>query len=616
VTGERIDPRRPYLLRLPSGRSIALFFYDGPSSRAVAFEGLLHDGEALAGRLVSGFDARQSGPQLVHIATDGETYGHHHRNGDMALAFATKRMEESGQARLTVYGEYLDRYPPTEEVEIVENSSWSCEHGVERWRADCGCRDGRHPAWRQGWRGPLREALDWLRDEVAGPYETEAAKVFEDPWKARDDYIEVVLDRSRERVGRFFEEQGGRRRNERSSQHALKLLELQRHAMLMYTSCGWFFEEVSGIETIQVMQYAARVLQLAEDLFGASLEPGFLARLEAAKSNVLDQGDGRSIFVRWVRPTEVALLDVAAHYAASSLFEKEARRSSVYDYEVVSEDFESRGNGRSRLVAGRANVTSRVTLESITATFGAIHLGDLNGSAGVREFAEVDTFHQARSEAIAAFERADFPAVTRAFDRHFGGSTRLVDALFRDERRKLLDRALEESITSPEALFATEYGREAPLMRYLVALGSPLPRPFQTASELYLNTSLRQAVATNGDLNPDRLRALTDDAARLGLRIDSDGLGYRLAERVRKAMSDLANAPFDLRALNAAARCVSVVMGSTFSIDLWEAQGAFAALSTTALPRQQRAASEGDPEARRWVDQFTALGRQLSMRVP
>lgn len=615
VSGERIDTRRPYRQRLPSGKSIALFFYDGPAARAVAFEGLLHDGESLAGRLLGGFDREQPGPQLAHIATDGETYGHHHRHGDMALAFAVKRIEESGDARLTVYGEYLDLHPPTDEVDIVENSSWSCEHGIERWRSDCGCRAGRHPGWRQGWRGPLRAALDWLRDEVAGPYETEAARMFDDPWKARDDYIEIILDRSPHRVGRFLEEHGGRRRNERSAERALKLLELQRHAMLMYTSCGWFFEEISGIETIQVLQYAARVIQLAEDLFGARLESGFLARLEPAKGNVPEYGDGRSVFVRWARPAEVGLLDVAAHHAASSLFEDFGKRSSIYDYDVDREDFESKENGKARVAVGRVTVKSRVTSESITAAFGAIHLGDLNGSAGVCKYEDAGPYQRARSEVMDAFDMADAPAVTRALERHFGGLTSLVNSLFRDERRKVVDRALEESVTGPGGVFATEYDREAPLMRYLVSLGSPLPKPFQSAAELYLNASLRQALGADGDLNPDRLRALADDSAQLGVQIDREDLAYRLAARIRRAMCDLADAPADLRALNAAARCVSVVKGLPFPIDLWEAQGMFAGIRASTLPRQKSAAGAGDPEARRWVDQFTALGRQLSMRV-
>ncbi|MCL6482072.1 MAG: DUF3536 domain-containing protein, partial [Firmicutes bacterium] len=182
VAGGRIDPTTAYRLRLKSGHSICLFFYDGPIARAVAFEGLLARGENFANRLVSAFNDSRSWAQLVHIATDGETYGHHHLYGDMALAYALQYLEEHRLARLTNYGQYLELHPPTQEVEIFENTSWSCAHGVERWRSDCGCNTGGHPGWNQAWRAPLREALDWLRDTLAPRYEKHAGALLRDPW--------------------------------------------------------------------------------------------------------------------------------------------------------------------------------------------------------------------------------------------------------------------------------------------------------------------------------------------------------------------------------------------------------------------------------------------------
>src|SRR5206468_8107694 len=157
VSGDRIDPTRPYLLRLPSRRKIALFFYDGPIARAVAFEGLLSSGEDLANRLNGAFSEERNRPQLVHIATDGESYGHHHRFGDMALAYALNTIESNQLAQLTNYGEYLERHPPTHQVDIIEKTSWSCFHGIDRWWSNCGCNSGGHPGWNQEWRTPLRD---------------------------------------------------------------------------------------------------------------------------------------------------------------------------------------------------------------------------------------------------------------------------------------------------------------------------------------------------------------------------------------------------------------------------------------------------------------------------
>lgn len=303
VSGGRIDPTRPYLAVLPEGRRIALFFYDGLVSRGIAFEGLAADGERLVERLVAAFSEARPWPQLVHVATDGETYGHHQRGGEIALATALEAIEARGLARLTNYGEFLDLCPPTHEVEIIPNTSWSCAHGVERWRSDCGCRTGAHPGWTQAWRGPLREALDWLRDEVAPRYEARAGELLRDPWAARNAYIDVLLDRSPDNVARYFREHARRRLTDAEERAALNLLELQRHAMLMYTSCGWFFDELSGIEAVQDLQYAGRVIQLARELFGDdSIETVFLERLARARSNIPELEDGRQVYGRYVAP--------------------------------------------------------------------------------------------------------------------------------------------------------------------------------------------------------------------------------------------------------------------------------------------------------------------------
>ena len=307
--------------------------------RPLAFEGLLDNGEAFANRLLSAF--ADDSPRLVHIATDGESYGHHHRDGDMALAHALHHIESNGLAQVTNYGRYLEDHPPTYEVEIFENSSWSCVHGIERWRSDCGCNSGGHPGWNQAWRAPLRAALDWLRDAVNPAYEQMARQFLTDPWAARDDYIDIIVDRSPERIGAFMTRHATRPLNSEDEITVLNLMELQRHAMLMYTSCGWFFDELSGIETVQVIKYAGRVLQLADQLFSEPFEPGFLEHLEHAKSNIPEHRDGRTIYEKFVRPAMLDMKDVGAHYALSSLFQDIGERSSIYAYSATREDYRS-----------------------------------------------------------------------------------------------------------------------------------------------------------------------------------------------------------------------------------------------------------------------------------
>ena len=375
ASGGRVDPSMPYQVRLRSGRRIAVFFYDGPISRAIAFERLLERGENFAERLVSAFSDSRPWPQIVHIATDGETYGHHHKRGEMALAYALHHIESNNLAKLTNYGEYLERHPATHEAEIWEHTAWSCAHGVDRWNSNCGCNSGGHPDWNQKWRTPLREALDWVRDTITPRFEQIASEIFRDPWSARNEYISVILNQWPDNPDRFFAEQATRSLGQDEKILALKLMEMQRHAMLMYTSCGWFFDELSGIETTQVIQYAARTLQLYQEIFGDSLELRFLDRLASAKSNIPEHHDGRFIYEKFVRPAMVDRQKVAGHYALISLFEPYPEEAKVYCYKVRLEDSQSSEAGRAKLVVGRARVASEITQESDVLSFGALHRG-------------------------------------------------------------------------------------------------------------------------------------------------------------------------------------------------------------------------------------------------
>ncbi|HUQ49411.1 MAG TPA: DUF3536 domain-containing protein [Terriglobales bacterium] len=298
---DRIDPTRAYLCPLPSGREITIFFYDGPISQAIAFEKLLDNGERFADRLAGGFNPNRRWHQLVNIATDGETYGHHHKFGEMALAVALQQIEDRKIAKVTNYGAFLDANPPSHEVEIYENSSWSCVHGVERWRADCSCKTGGDAGWSQQWRSPLRSGLDTLRDRLAELHDQKGRLYFRDPWEARNDYINILLKRSPQTMWTFMERHATRPLNDEEHAAALTMLEIQRNAMLMYTSCGWFFDEISGLETVQVIRYAARAIQLAEELFKVSLEREFVTWLGRARSNLAEFKDGAHIYNEFIK---------------------------------------------------------------------------------------------------------------------------------------------------------------------------------------------------------------------------------------------------------------------------------------------------------------------------
>ena len=494
VSGERIDPSRAYQVRLPSKKTIALFFYDGPISQAVAFEGLLNDGKQFANRLLGGFSEQRTWPQLSHIATDGETYGHHHRYGEMALAYALHSIETSQAAKLTNYGQFLEIYPPDHRVEIVENTSWSCVHGVERWKSNCGCNSGAHPGWNQEWRAPLRNALDWLRDNLAQVFEKQAAALIRDPWAARNDYIDVVLDRSDESVAQFLKKHSTHDLDAGERVRSLKLLEMQRHAMLMYTSCGWFFDEISGLETVQVLHYAGRAIQLAREAAGTDLQAQFSEQLRNARSNLLEHKDGEEIYKKWVEPGVVTSDKVVGHYAVSSLFESYGEKTRIYRYIIQRQDYGVETEGRVRLAVGRAHVRSEITTEEATMSFGVLHLGDHNITGGVRKFREQKQFDELRAKLNEAFTKADTAEVIRLLDEQFPNSTFSLRSLFRDEQRRIINLILRDTLGSVGASFRTVYENQAPLIRFLSALSVPVPSAFMSAASIALNSELQQAL--------------------------------------------------------------------------------------------------------------------------
>jgi alpha-amylase/alpha-mannosidase (GH57 family) len=614
VSGGRIDPARAYTLRLPSGQRISLFFYDGLISRAVAFEGLLSSGEQFSGRLMSSFSEERPWPQLVHIATDGETYGHHHRHGDMALAYALHHVQSNGLAQLTNYGEYLERHPPAHEVEIFENTSWSCPHGVERWRSDCGCNTGGRPEWNQVWRAPLREALDWLRDALAPRYEEHAQQLLRDPWEARNDYIDVILDRSPENVERFLSQHATRALSDNEKVTALKLLGIQRHAMLMYTSCGWFFDEISGIETFQVLQYAGRAIQLAQELLHERLEPRFLELLKQAKSNVREHQDGRRTYEKFVKPAVVDLHKVVAHYAVASLFEPYGERTKVYCYDVERDDYQMVETGATKLAVGRARVTSEITRESALLSFGVVHFGDHNLSGGVRAFRGQRAYRTMVEQVTEAFSRGDLPEVIRLLDKHFLELTYSLKSLFRDEQRKITRLILESTLTEAEAAYRELYDHHALLMRFLVDAGVPLPRAFHTAAEFILNLDLCRALEEE-EPDLDQIGGILEAAGAWQIEVDAAGLGYALQQTIERVAEELRVRPTELSVLERLETVVSLARFLPFEVNLWKAQNVYYDMLQTVYREFQERAEHGDEGAQEWLRHFISLGDMLLVHV-
>ena len=609
-----IDPSTPYRANLPSGRCIDIFFYDGPISRAVAFEGLLNSGERFAARLMDGFSDSRSWAQLVHIATDGESYGHHHRHGDMALAFALDSLESGGAVRLTNYGEFLDLHPAAHEVEIRDGTSWSCVHGVERWRSDCGCSSGSNPDWTQAWRGPLRTALDFLRDSIQAPFEERAGIVFQDPWRARDEYVEVLLDPSIDTRARFLAEHAWAPLEPDARVRAWKLMELQRHAMLMYTSCGWFFDDVSGIETVQLLRYAGRVIQLARDALGLELEAQFLELASRARSNLPEQRDGALVYASAVRPSIVDLPKVAAHQAVISLFEGGARNPSIDAYAVQRQDHHLVSAGRVRLAVGRARIESAMTGESLTTAYAAIHFGDHNVSAAVDLRPGAGPYEDMVEQLLHDFRRADLAGVIRVLDRSFAITSFSLPVLFRDAQRDILAEILDSNLADAAEAYREVYERHAPLLRFLKDIDSPRPEELVVAARVVLERRLRSLLGDEW-LDPGAVADLMADAENLGVPMDSPAIRFAFERSVERLAAQLSVMPNSNEVLQRLRDAVALARRLPFEVDLWSIQNIYWELLNRVYPGEAAKVAAGDEAAARWLDNFVPLGEELMVRV-
>jgi len=607
-----VDPRKAYACRLPSGREMAVFFYDGPVSRAVAFEGLLSSGKEFADRLVGIFGGNQSGAQLAHVATDGESYGHHHRFGDMALSFAINHIERKGLARMTNYGEFLEKHPPADEAEILENTSWSCPHGVERWRSDCGCSSGAHPGWNQAWRAPLREALDWLRDGIAQKFEQRAGEFFRDPWAARDGYIDVILDRSAESLGRFFQEHASRPLPEEEKVMAIKLMELQRHAMLMYTSCGWFFDDLSGIETVQVLSYAGRAVQLSREVFKTSLERDFMRRLARARSNLPHKGSGLDIYEKFVKPAVVDLHKVAAHYAISSFFEEYPEETNIYCYEIRSEDRRKKQAGKAASVIGKCSVRSVITGESAVVSYSALHLGDHDFTCGVRRHVGEKPYRRLAEEITSAFDSGSYAELVRLIDKYFGVNRYSLGNLFRDEQRRVIDTLIKETLDSFEDAYRRMYEGNRALMGFLKDSGMPVTKAFLSAAEFILNLDLKRLLREEADA--ERIETVLREFGRWDISPDAVDLEFTFRRTLERLMDQLRRNPGDLPLLMNMERLVGVAPSLPFELNLWMTQNIYFTVAKSVY-RDMASGAQKDGEKAAWVESFRSLGHKLNFNL-
>jgi hypothetical protein len=622
VEGGQIDPTRPYWVLLPGGKRIAVFFYDGPIAKALAFEGGLASPDGLVDRLHQGFDPNRGHEELLNVAVDGETFGHHKKGGDEVLAQAIRLAPAMG-LRLTNYGEFLARRPPTHVVELIEPSSWSCAHGVERWRADCGCTTAGLPGWHQGWRAPLREALEGLRNSIDAFFEQEGGKLFRDPWEARDAYVELVLDKRPEAIREWMarhEGVEGALLDPARKVQALRLLEAQRNSMMMFTSCGWFFAEISSLEASQVLRYAARALQLTEEAGGPRLEESFIEELALAPSNLPGVRDGWGVWERNIRPSIASLPGIRAHHAIVSMsdpgLQEKKGRLFCYGFERLAERTETAGPAT--LSLSRTLLTSENTLATLDAVVAVLHFGGNDFRCSVQPYVDAETYKTLEADLFRPLSRFNLSEVIRAMDHHFIGPDFGLRNLFLDERRALAKSLLRETRAKWERDYRRIYEENLGLMTFLLETNIPIPQELLSAATLSLSRDVAELVdgLVAGEASPgDTMQGIQEtvrEASRLGLELPMKHAKRAVERRIRQEMRALLAHPTNARA-EELIELVDLGASLGTGLDLWAAQNLFWEL--IADPPQRL----GSPVILRlgerlWIDRET-LSRKLEQEA-
>ncbi|MFA6119176.1 MAG: DUF3536 domain-containing protein [Parachlamydiales bacterium] len=612
VNGGKINPQFPYLCNLPSGKKIIIFFYDGSISHDIAFSDLLKNGDNFANRLIGTFP-NDSETRLVHVATDGETFGHHHKFGDMALAHCFRRIEKDKNVDSILYAAFLEKSKVLSEVKIIENSSWSCAHGVGRWSKDCGCKIDPNSKFNQKWREPLRNALDYLRDNLNELFQVKMKNYFEDPWQIRNDYIDLVLDRSLQNTTNFFNRNLKNQITENDKALIFKLLEMQRNLMAMYTSCGWFFDEISRIETLQILQYAARAIQLASEVDQKNYEDGFISMLEKAASNIEEYKNGGYIYRSIIKPKILDLKSVAVHFAILSLFEKKSENSSIYCYFVETSSHEIFTFEDKKISFGNASVFCNLTWQKVNFNFVAIYYGEQNVKVGINIYEKQNDFSKIFNSLKDSFLSKDLAKTDEIINSNFTSHDFSFWDLFQDDKRKILKRILKSAIheitTSLQNIHSLHYSlitemREKKLL---------LPAVLVKSLDLMLSMDLME-ILDDESINFDQLKKTIEEVKKWGFQFDIKNLSFKSLKRIEAFMEHLSADPYNINILNQINEVFEIFSTIPMTWNLWKAQNIyFSLLKKFALEDfKTKRAEEGSIP---WIEGFKKLGKFLSVKI-
>jgi alpha-amylase/alpha-mannosidase (GH57 family) len=592
ISPNTLDATRPYRCTLPSGRTITIFFYDDQVSAEVAFGDLLRDGRLFSQRLTSRFNDRDPRDQIVHIATDGETYGHHRQFGDMALAYALREIESGYPGALTVYGEYLEHHPPEDEVEIIENSSWSCEHGLERWRSGCTCKTSKHPDFSTQWRGPLREAMDFLHEQFVTHFVAEMTRYVPDPWQIRNDAIDLILDRSGKTLEAFFASHHllGIPEDERVA--ILTLLEIQRNAMLMYTSDGWFFEDIAGIESVQVMRYAGRAMQLYEELSGLDLQGDFQAILKKAQGNTEIYPDGSVVYTKKVKPVIFDTLRMGAHYTLFSLF----GGSFPENLEFTGETAEQSKAGAEKITAGTLRIRSEITRKDTLLSYITFQSAIDTLLLGIEYFPGKDRFSRVLSPVMNAFRNGDIPEIESTIRHEFGSHSYSLPDFSRDEQHRVIQKMIESRVKSLEPSLNRIYQDYDAFISLMDTNHLPLLPVLDALRAHIRKTELLRELGQD-PVSLVRLRNILPEFVHASKNSPSPEINHAAGMVITSLLQHIQESPQDRSSLRHLSEFISLLKANGIHPDLWEAQNEYLLLFHSGYPALQEKLAGGKDAA-------------------
>ena len=580
VSWGNIDPARPYRYYIKSHpeKYIDIFFYDGSISKSVAFDEILKDGQRFIKRLKEGVSNSRNFPQIINIATDGESYGHHTKFGDMALAYIMRVMAKDEGFTIVNYAQYLAKHEPCMEVDIKQPSSWSCFHGVGRWKEDCGCSTGGHPSWNQKWRKPLREALDYIRDELIVLYEREASKYMKNPWNARNNYIDVVLNRDEDVIRNFQRENFFENLSHEEIVKAMKLLEIQRQTMLMYTSCGWFFSDISGIETVQIMKYAARAMQLAKEFSSKDLEFEFLEILDKAKSNIKECGSGKDIYNKYVVPSIITVNQIANLWAVSSLFNEPEDEEQLYCYKISKKHYNVIGKSKFRLLFSHIELQSEITLEKSDVIIALLQYSSGDFHCAIKPFTSEEDYENIQKKLTEVYSTSGVTEILRAFDEHFGSEYYTLKDVFLEERRKVLQTMLRGKIQKFDQSYQEMYFDSKSSIFYMQSLGLKIPDEFKILAKYTLGKHFNE-ITSNADvcLTQEQLQQalnISDEAGKIGVEFDKTNANKIYSKKVAKSILYLAQ-KFDLKQAGVVVSLLNELDRLNLKVEIAEAQNIY-----------------------------------------